>query len=47
MGEKTLKTANGNNQKPEDQGFYQAPGDIFHLGGGNHPIIVGPGINPQ
>jgi hypothetical protein len=47
MGVKTLKTANGNNQKPEDQGFYQAPGDIFHLSGGNDPVKISSGIHPQ
>jgi hypothetical protein len=47
MGEKTLKTADGHDKNSKHQRFHKAAGDIFHLGGGNDPIKVGPGVDTQ
>ena len=47
MGKIALKTADGDNQKPEYDGFDEASGNVIDLGAWYHPIKVRPWIDPQ
>ena len=47
MGEKSLKTADGNHQQSEYDGLVIAPHDVVHPGACHHPVKIGARINPQ
>ena len=47
MCKKTLKTANGDNQKSEDDGLDKASRNVIDLGAWHHPVKVRTGVDPQ